>query len=147
MSDITLYTIGFTQKSAEAFFAILVNAGVRRVIDIRLKNASQLAGFAKKDDLAWFCKTIGAIDYIHCPACAPEKGLFDEYKKKSIGWEAFEKRFLSLITERKIEATLDRQTLAQACLLCSEPRPDNCHRRLVAEYLQHKKGGIRICHL
>ena len=71
-----LFTIGFTKKSAEGFFTNLSKAGVKRVIDIRLNNMSQLAGFTKRDDLRYFLRTICNIDYIHLPELAPNKGDF-----------------------------------------------------------------------
>jgi uncharacterized protein (DUF488 family) len=147
MREITLYTIGFTQKSAEGFFSALKNAGVRRLIDIRLNNVSQLAGFAKRDDLAYFLKALCGIDYSHRPDLAPTKELLDAYKKKEIGWEDFEAQFMRLTRERKIEDALDAALLDRACLLCSEPEAACCHRRLVAEYLRDILGDIRICHL
>jgi len=147
MSEKTLFTIGFTQKSAEQFFSALKNAGVKRVIDIRLNNVSQLAGFAKRDDLAYFLRAICQIDYIHRPDLAPTKELLDAYKKKEIGWEKFETQFMRLTRERAIEHALDAVLLDRACLLCSEPEPSCCHRRLVAEYLRDNAGDIRICHL
>lgn len=147
MSEKKLFTIGFTQKSAEQFFSVLKNAGVRRIIDIRLNNVSQLAGFAKRDDLAYFLKAICGIDYNHRPDLAPTKELLDAYKKKEIGWEDFETRFIRLTRERKIENELDAALLDRACLLCSEYEPSCCHRRLVAEYLHDTFGDIRICHL
>ncbi|MBD3242284.1 MAG: DUF488 family protein [Chitinivibrionales bacterium] len=147
MHDTTLYTIGFARKPAEAFFELLKDAGVRKVIDVRLHNTSQMAGFTKRDDLRYFLSTIGAMDYRHLPELAPTPELLDAYRKKAIAWETFEPAFVELISSRHIEATLDRETLDRGCLLCSEPDPQRCHRRLVAEYLRGALGEIRICHL
>lgn len=147
MREIRLYTIGFTRKSAEAFFTALQKAGIRRVIDIRLHNVSQLAGFAKRDDLEYFLKTICGIQYVHRPDLAPPQDLLEGYRKQSINWDGFEKEFGTLTRQRRIEDGIDMGALDQACLLCSEPKPDRCHRRLVAEYLRDKLGNMTICHL
>ncbi len=142
----TLYTIGFTKKSAETFFGLLRGAAVRRVIDVRLNNTSQLAGFAKKDDLAFFLGEIGGIDYLYEPAMAPTQELIDLARKKK-DREAFQARYRQLIEERKVEKLLPRETLEGACLLCSEHQPDECHRRVLAEYLAQRHPGLRIEHL
>ncbi len=147
MSKIRLFTIGFTKKTAEAFFTKLSKAGVKQVIDIRLNNVSQLAGFAKRDDLRYFLKTICNIDYIYKPEFAPTKDIMEAYKKSKGDWSVYEKRFLALLAERKPEETISRDMFEGECLLCSEDKPDNCHRRLVAEYLSEKRGNIKIIHL
>jgi len=142
-----LFTIGFTKKSAEQFFTSLTNAGVKRLIDIRLNNVSQLAGFTKKEDLRYFTKAICHIDYHHLPDLAPTKEILDAFKKKKGAWEIYQPKFLELMCTRKIEKTLDPTQLDAACLLCSEETPDHCHRRLVAEYLQKKWPNVQIHHL
>jgi len=142
-----LYTIGFTKKSAEHFFTGLTSAGVKRLIDVRLNNTSQLAGFSKRDDLRYFLKSIGAIDYLHLPELAPTQDLLDAYKKNKGDWSIYESEFRHLLDERAIESSLQRDAFENACLLCSEEKPLHCHRRLVAEYLQEKWGGIDIVHL
>jgi len=147
MGAITLFTIGFTRKPAEAFFGRLQRVGVKRVIDIRLNNVSQLSGFAKRDDLRYFLKAIGGIDYIHLPELAPTQEIMDNLKKKKGDWSAYEKVFRSLLSQRKPEETLSRDLFDNACLLCSEDKPDHCHRRLVAEHLAKKWGEMRIVHL
>jgi len=142
-----LYTIGFTKKSAEQFFTALTSTGVKRLIDVRLNNTSQLAGFSKRDDLRYFLKSIGAIDYLHLPELAPTQDLLDAYKKNKGDWSVYESGFRNLLDERAIESSLQRDAFENACLLCSEEKPTHCHRRLVAEYLQEKWGGIDIVHL
>ena len=142
-----LSTIGFTKKSARRFFDLLRVSGARRVVDVRLNNASQLAGFAKKDDLAWFLGEICGIGYVHLPDLAPTKELLDDYRKGRIDWNAYETRFLDLMRRRRIEETLSREVLDEGCLLCSEDQPHHCHRRLVAEYLHEHWGGVEIEHL
>lgn len=142
-----LFTIGFTKKSAEAFFTKLSKAGVKRVIDVRLNNVSQLAGFAKRDDLRYFLKTICDIDYVHMPGLAPTRDILEEYKKNKGDWSVYEKRFLALLSKRKPEKTISREMFDAGCLLCSEDKPDNCHRRLVAEYLSKKWGNVEITHI
>lgn len=142
-----LFTIGFTKKSAEAFFTKLQAAGVKRLVDVRLKNVSQLAGFAKCDDLRYFAKTICGIDYVHLPELAPTQDILDAYKKHKGDWELYEREFLRLIAQRKIEESVPRETLDGGCLLCSEDEPHHCHRRLVAEYLKGKWPEVEIVHL
>ncbi len=142
-----LFTIGFTQKTAEKFFDTLVNAGVKRVIDTRLNNVSQLAGFAKRADLEYFLRKIGNIEYIHILDMAPTKDILDTYKKKNGDWETYESKFSQLMKERQIEKKVSAELLDGSCLLCSEAKPHHCHRRLVAEYLRDKLGNITICHL
>jgi uncharacterized protein (DUF488 family) len=147
MKGIKIYTIGFTQNTAEEFFGKLIKAGVRKIVDARLNNTSQLAGFAKKDDLKYFLQAIGHIDYLHMPVLAPTEEIFAEYKKKKGDWNIFEKTFLALMKERRIEKVVSPDELDRTCLLCSEHLPKHCHRRLVAEYLKNKWGNVEIEHL
>ena len=142
-----LFTIGFTQKSAEQFFTLLQNAGVKRVLDIRLNNRSQLAGFSKSEDLQYFLKALGGIGYRHAVEMAPTQPLLDKARRGKGSWESFEKAFLKLMDQRRVAKTVDRKELAGACLLCSENEPDRCHRRLVAEYLRRAHPDIEIVHL
>lgn len=146
-NSIRILTIGFTQKSAEKFFTALQKAGVKRVLDVRLNNQSQLAGFSKKDDLAYFLKATSGIEYVHLPLLAPTQEMLDAYKKAKGAWSEYERRFLDLMAQRKIELQLDPQFVNDGCLLCSEDKPHHCHRRLVAEYLQAKWGKLEIEHL
>jgi uncharacterized protein (DUF488 family) len=146
-NQMNLFTIGFTQKSAQKFFETLRDAGVKRVIDTRLNNVSQLAGFAKKADLEYFLKFIGGIEYVHILDLAPTQDILDEYKKNKGDWAVYEQKFLQLIASRQIEKKVSPSQIDGACLLCSEAKPHNCHRRLVAEYLSKKWGNIQICHL
>ena len=142
-----VFTIGFTQKSAEQFFTKLKQAGVKRLIDVRLNNVSQLAGFAKKDDLRYFLQAICGIEYVHMPELAPSKELFDAYKKQKGDWSVFETKFVKLMAARKIQNLLSPEMLDGACLLCSEDQPTHCHRRLVVEYLAKHSGGLEIVHI
>jgi uncharacterized protein (DUF488 family) len=142
-----ILTIGFTKKSAETFFTRLKNAGVKRIVDVRLNNVSQLAGFTKKDDLRYFAKAICGVDYVHVPALAPTAEMLDAYKKHSGDWSVYERQFLDLMRRRRIEETTSREMLDGGCLLCSEETPDHCHRRLVAEYLNEKWGDVDIEHI
>lgn len=142
-----LYTIGFTKKTARAFFEVLITHKIKRVIDIRLNNKSQLAGFAKGSDLEYFLKTIANIGYLYMPQFAPTKELLDSYRQKTISWEEYEREFSKIMTERQIEKFVTPDELDHACLLCSEPTAGNCHRRLVAEYIQLKWGDVTIHHL
>jgi uncharacterized protein (DUF488 family) len=141
-----LFTIGFTKTSAEDFFSRLTRAKVEKLIDVRLNNVSQLAGFAKKDDLRFFAKAICGAGYEHIIELAPTQLILDEYKKSKGSWSAYAANFLNLMAQRKIE-TIDRSRLDGGCLLCSEDKPHHCHRRLVAEYLKEKWGDVEIEHL
>ena len=145
--SINLFTIGFTKKTAQEFFTLISDAGVKRIIDTRLNNVSQLAGFAKRKDLAYFLKEIADIDYIHILDLAPTKDILDDYKKKKGDWKTYETSFLELMKQRQIEKKISSEILDGGCLLCSEAKPHNCHRRLVAEYLNNKVGNINVCHL
>ena len=140
-------TIGFTRKPARRFFGLLREAGVKRVLDVRLNNASQLSGFAKRDDLAWFLGELAGIDYVHLPSLAPTPELLGDYRKKRIDWDTYTARFLDLMRARRVEETLSRELPDAGCLLCSEHQPHHCHRRLVAEYLDDRWGGVRVDHL
>jgi len=148
MRHIDIYTIGFTKKKAEYFFERLKNAGVKRIVDVRLNNVSQLAGFAKKDDLIYFLRELGGMDYVHLPELAPTKDILDAYKKHKGDWATYEKKFLELMEKRHIEDKVPKELLNEGCLLCSEDKPHYCHRRLVAEYLKKKwDEEIEIKHL
>lgn len=147
MNAVKVFTIGFTKKKAEAFFIRLMRAGVKRVIDIRLNNVSQLAGFAKRDDLRYFLQAIGGIDYMHRPDLAPTQEILDAFKKNKGSWPAYERDFLALLSARGVEKAITPDLLHEACLLCSEEKPAQCHRRLVAEYLRSKWGNVEIVHL
>lgn len=140
-------TIGFTRKSARRFFGLLRESGVKRVLDVRLNNTSQLSGFAKQDDLSWFLDQLCGIDYVHEPRLAPTQALLSDYRKKRIDWDTYEARFLDLMRERRVAETIPRELLDGGCLLCSEHQPHRCHRRLVAEYLDARWGGVQIEHL
>jgi uncharacterized protein (DUF488 family) len=135
-------TIGFTKTSAEEFFKRLLDAGVRTVIDVRLHNTSQLAGFAKAEDLAFFLRRIGDIEYVHEPLLAPTDQMLKAYKKEKGDWRAYEERFRGLMSERQIENRFAPEMFDGACLLCSEATPHHCHRRLVCEYLDAKWPGV-----
>jgi len=145
---VRIYTIGFTKKSASQFFETLRRARVARVVDVRLNNASQLAGFSKRQDLPYFLEKICAIQYAHVPLLAPTPQLLDSYKKRGGGWDEYEHAFLQLMEERQVEDAWAAQELRDAdCLLCSEEKPDRCHRRLVAEYLASHRDDLKIYHL
>jgi uncharacterized protein (DUF488 family) len=145
---VEVYSIGFTKKTAEQFFGILGRVGIRRLLDVRLKNASQLAGFSKREDLDYFLRTICAANYLHEPLLAPTKEMLDNYRKRKGSWDAYERCFLALMAERKVEEKLERDSFAvPTVLLCSEPKPEHCHRRLVLEYLQQKWSNLTIHHL
>ena len=144
-----IYSIGFTQKSAGEFFDLLSSHGIRRLLDVRLNNVSQLAGFSKRDDLAYFLREIVGADYRHEPILAPTQDILDAFKKRKGSWSEYERDFNALLAEREIEKRLDRTSFeVPTVLLCSEPTPEHCHRRLVIEYLdRHWGGGVKAVHL
>ena len=144
-----VYSVGFTKKSAEEFFELLKRHGVRRLIDVRLNNSSQLAGFTKRDDLAYFLGQLYDADYLHEPLLAPTQELLDRYKKGGGKWADYKRDFLELMRQRRIESEINPQLLEDAVLLCSEPTADHCHRRLVLEYLERawQDRTLTIAHL
>lgn len=143
-----VYTTGFTKKTAAQFFGTLKQAGIKRLVDIRLNNSSQLAAFAKKDDLPFFLKEICGIEYLHEPLLAPTQDILDAYKKQKGSWSDYERRFVALMRERRIEEKISPKLFEiPTVLLCSEVTAEHCHRRLVAEYLAEKWGNLEIIHL
>lgn len=143
-----IYTIGFTKKTAEKFFETLKRAAIKQLIDVRLNNISQLAGFTKKADLAYFLRQICDAEYIHQPILAPTNELLSAYKKEDHNWAKYEMGFMNLMRDRKIEEKLDKHFfVTRSVLLCSEATAEHCHRRLVAEYLAEKWGSVSIVHL
>nr|WP_272840542.1 DUF488 domain-containing protein [Citrobacter freundii] len=142
-----VYSIGFTEKSAEVFFKLIKSQNISTLVDVRLNNISQLSGFAKKNDLKYFLKEICDVDYLHIPDLAPTKEILDPYKKKNISWEVYEQKFLNLMAQRNIER-IDKKIIYNNCLLCSEHKPHHCHRRLVIEYLnKHWDTDLEVKHL
>ena len=143
-----IYTIGFTQKNAEKFFKFLRVSGVKTLVDVRLNNVSQLAGFAKKDDLKFFLRELCGAEYVHSPELAPTKNILNAYKKGEIPWNVYEDKFLNLMAQRNIEKSIKSELLDHGCLLCSEHEPHFCHRRLVVEYLnEHSNLNLKVKHL
>lgn len=146
-----IYTVGFTKKSAECFFSLLENAHITVLLDIRLNNVSQLAGYTKRDDLCFFLKRILNIKYIHSEKLAPTKQILDNYKNKIISWKQYELEYNKLLEERKIKIlfpTLVDLKKETVCFLCSEETAEKCHRRLLAEYLKNNLSyDIEIIHL
>lgn len=130
-----IFTIGFTKKNAETFFDFIKNNKVQTLIDVRLNNVSQLAGYAKRDDLKFFLKELCSTDYVHIPDLAPTKEILNGYKKGDMPWEKYEDKFLNLMAQRNVEKLVTKDLLNDGCLLCSEHEPHFCHRRLVVEYL------------
>ena len=145
----TAYSIGFTKHSAQDFFESLARAGIERLVDVRLNNVSQLSGFAKRDDLAYFLESICGVEYLHEPLLAPTAELLDAYRKRRIGWAGYERKFNDLIRERSIGDKFAPEFFERpTVLLCSERTPDQCHRRLVLEYFQRVwDGELAVKHL
>ena len=142
-----IFTIGYAGKDARQFFSIHKQAGIKKVIDVRLYNTSQLAGFTKKQDLEYFLQTIIGAEYIHLPIMAPTKQLLNGYKKGLISWQQYETQFKEIISQRQIERYIKPQDADMSCFLCSEAKADKCHRRLVAEYLTEHWQNISVHHL
>jgi len=143
-----IFTIGFTKKKAEEFFELLKGARIARLVDVRLNNSSQLAAFAKRDDLKYFLREICGAEYLHEPLLAPTQELLDSYKKRKGSWEKYEGKFIALMEGRRVAEVLDRSLFSlPAALLCSEDSAEHCHRRLVGEYLGKKWGDIQVRHL
>ena len=143
-----IYTIGFTGKSAQEFFDLLNSTDAKYLADTRLNNNSQLAGFTKKGNIEYFVEKLTRLKYIELPLLAPEKEMFQEYRKDA-DWDLYESRYISLLGERSAAETIDRALLdAGVILLCSEQTPEKCHRRLAAEYLKANGfHGVQISHL
>lgn len=145
---VNVSTIGFTKSNAEKFFNRIKQAGVKKVIDVRLHNTSQLAGFAKADDLAYFLKEICGVQYVHQPLLAPTDDILKAFKRDKGDWNVYQGQFLRLMSERQIEKRLKPDMFDGTCLLCSEDTPHHCHRRLVCEYLNDQWGGaMKVKHL
>jgi uncharacterized protein (DUF488 family) len=142
-----LFTLGFTKKDARQFFGLLTENHVKTLIDVRLHNVSQLAGFTKRDDLEFFLQEIAHISYMHIPDLAPTEEILSAVKKRKMSWNEYEAAFHQLLTARSAERLLERRLLEYSCLLCSEDSPEKCHRRLVADFFKEKLGGIEIIHL
>ena len=141
-------TIGFTQTTAERFFGRLAHAGVERVLDVRLNNTSQLAGFAKAQDLPYLLRELVAATYEHEQLLAPTQDILDAYKKRKGDWATYELEFSALMERRRIHERLSRDSFEQrTALLCSEARPEHCHRRLVVEFLAERWPNVEIVHL
>ncbi len=145
---ITLYTIGFTKKSAERFFGLLRDNGVKQLVDVRINNSSQLAGFAKGKDLEFFVNEICHIPYQHIVDFAPTKELLDQWHKNEVTWTEYEEIYTKMLKDREIVKKYGVKSFDGACFLCSEDTPEQCHRRLLAEYMkEHSKEEVRIVHL
>lgn len=141
-------TIGFTQTTAESFFGRLAAAEVERLLDVRLNNTSQLAGFAKAADLPYFLRELVRASYEHQPLLAPTQDILDAYKKRRGDWATYERAFLALMQERRIDQVLDPATFERrTALLCSEASPEHCHRRLVVEFLAERWPDVKAVHL
>jgi uncharacterized protein (DUF488 family) len=142
-----IFTIGFTGKSAENFFSLLKDNNIKKVIDVRLNNNSQLAGFTKKGDFGFFLQKIISCAYIHRPDLAPTDEILKGYKAKTIGWDIYAEEYIKLLVLRDIKSCLNRDDIINAVFLCSEHQPERCHRRLLAEYLQRLFNNFEIIHL
>jgi uncharacterized protein (DUF488 family) len=144
-----IYTIGFTQKGAQEFFEQLKQNGIQRLVDIRLNPKGQLAGFSKQEDLPYFLSQLASgCWYVYMPILAPTKEILNDYRNDG-DWQRYEMRFEQLLDERRIPAVLNRSEFEQftTCLLCSEPTPEQCHRRLVAERISAHWHDTEIIHL
>lgn len=143
-----VYSIGFTHKTARGFFDTLKANRIERLLDVRLSNTSQLAGFTKQSDLEYFLKEICGAEYVHEPLLAPSEDLFRAYRKEHGSWDALASGYLKLLKARRVESVLKPADFKRrTVLLCSEATPDQCHRRLALEYLQKHWADLKIHHL
>ena len=135
-----IYTMGFTQKTAEQFFEKIKKNEIEILVDVSLNNQSQLAGFTKGKDLSYFLKELCHCKYDHNISYAPTKEILQAYKKETISWSEYEEKYVELLIKRKVEKDFENKYLkySKVLLLCSEPTPECCHRRLLAEYLKNK---------
>ena len=146
-SNLVLFTIGFAKKDAQTFFEMLRASKIRKVIDVRLNNVSQLAGFTKRNDLKYFLEKIIGCQYQHRPDWAPTDSILDPYKKKKTTWDDYVREFTALMEQRKIGGDVTPDELDHVCLLCSEPTPEHCHRRLIAERMLALYPQMKLIHL
>ena len=142
-----LYTIGFTQTTAESFFGRLLDAGVARVLDVRLQRDGQLAGFAKARDLPFFLRELAGADYHVLDMLAPTAEMLTSYRERATSWDEYAAAYTALLDERRPEASVSKALLDRGALLCSEATAEKCHRRVAAEYFAAKLGGLDIVHL
>lgn len=142
-----LFTIGFTKKNAKEFFGLIRQNNISLLVDVRLNNQSQLAGFTKKNDLMYFLEAICNCSYVHKPLWAPNDQILKDYKNKAITWNDYDKKYISLLESRNVIQDFDTEVYNNSCLLCSEPEPTQCHRRLLAEFFQRKYPNVTIKHL
>jgi uncharacterized protein (DUF488 family) len=144
---IRIFTIGYAGRNAGDFFTTLKQAGIRKVMDVRLYNTSQLAAFTKKQDIEYFLQNVVGAEYVHLPIMAPTPQLLSDYKKGLIGWQQYEAQFKAIIAQRQIQGHITPQDADMSCFLCSEAKADKCHRRIVAEYLAGHWRNVSIHHL
>jgi uncharacterized protein (DUF488 family) len=142
-----IFTIGFAGKSAELFFSLLEENNIKKLIDVRLNNVSQLAAFSKKDDLEFFLKRILSCEYVHRPDLAPTELILKNYKNKIINWEVYTAEYIKLLNSRNVTTYFKKDEIMNSVFLCSEHQPKFCHRRLLAEYLQKQWNDLEIIHL
>ena len=142
-----LFTIGFTKKNAERFFTLLIDAGVKVIWDTRLNTTSQLAGFAKAEDLRFFLSKVASVAYRYVPELAPTRDMLDAYRKREMTWDTYQEQYRKLLLERNVAHLFQASELSDACLLCSEDQPTRCHRRLAAEYFQQLVPELAVTHL
>jgi uncharacterized protein (DUF488 family) len=146
-TKVKLFTIGFTKRSAQDFFGSIKKNKVKTLIDIRLNNVSQLAGYTKREDLKYFLEAICNVNYMHITDLAPTEIILKKYRNKEINWGEYERLFTELLKNRKPEKAVNIEILENACLLCSETTTDFCHRRLVADYFKDIYKDIEIIHI
>jgi len=145
-----IFSVGFTKKKAKYFFDLLISNNVKKVIDVRLNNSSQLAGFTKCDDLKYFLKQIADIDYVCEPIFAPTKEILDAYKKGNINWEEYEKEYIELMCKRKVYEFIQskgKEYWQESCMLCSEETAEKCHRRLAINAIKEVYPDFSVIHI
>lgn len=144
-----IFTIGSARKTAEEFFTLLEENGVKKIIDVRLFNRSQLLGFTKYPDIEYFLRNLSGIDYVHDLQFAPSEMILDSYKKKYINWQDYEEAFAARMKTQNIDEYIKKNYAEHEsyCLMCTEISPQYCHRRLVAEKISEVLGDVEVIHL
>jgi uncharacterized protein YeaO (DUF488 family) len=145
--DMKLFTIGFTGKSAEKFFGLLETSKASKLIDIRINRTSQLAGFAKEQDLKFFLPKLIGMDYVIREDLAPTKELLASYRNKEINWDEFADKYSELLKQRGVIDSLNSELFDNAVLLCSENEPEKCHRSLLANLINKKFPNFQVTNL
>jgi uncharacterized protein (DUF488 family) len=131
-----IYTSGTSGITAERFFLRLRELKATSVIDTRIHPSSQLSGYSKQESLKYFLKEILQIPYIYESQLCPIEQDFKLYKNKQMIWKTYQDKYYQLLINRNIKEKIDFSPWGdRPVILCSESSPDQCHRRLAAEFI------------